>query len=248
MTALAANKQISRKVGDEIAMPAGIDIVYQGAMVGTRLSDGYAYPIADTTGYKFEGIAVDYVNNSAGAAGDKNVTVHRNGEFLMTFESTIAQTNVGDAVFAADDNVVDIAGDISANIYVGSISEYVSTTTAWVRIDVDAAVNAGGIIDDPGTLGAIAPVNGVCAMVTGTAAETRTLAIPSNVGDILTMTLDTDGGGNAVVTVASAINQSGVNTLTFASAGDTISLRARTQGGTNKWTLISNDSVALSVV
>ena len=102
-------------------------------------------------------------------------------------------------------------------------------------------------IADPGASGAI-PVlsNGVCNL-TSAGAETRTLAIPTFVGQLLTICLDTDGG-DCVVTVASSVNQTGNNTITFNDAGDTVTLVGRTVGGTHKWVLLSNDGASLSTV
>lgn len=106
---------------------------------------------------------------------------------------------------------------------------------------------SAALIADPGASGAI-PVtaDGVCALTTA-GAETRTLAIPSYVGQQLTLTLDTDGG-DAVVTVASAINQTGNNTITLNDAGDTIHLVGSTVGGIRRWCTVSNDGCTLSTV
>lgn len=102
-------------------------------------------------------------------------------------------------------------------------------------------------IADPGDTGAIGvDKSGVCPIVTA-GAETRTLAIPSFIGQSVMLCLDTDGG-DAVITVASAVNQTGNNTLTFADAGDEISLKAISVGGTLAWRVASNDGVALSTV
>ena len=102
-------------------------------------------------------------------------------------------------------------------------------------------------IADPGASGAIPVVsNGVCNL-TSAGAETRTLAIPTFVGQLLTLCMDTDGG-DITLTVASAINQTGNNTIVFNDAGDTVTLVGRTVGSTRKWCLVSSDGVALSTV
>jgi len=74
---------------------------------------------------------------------------------------------------------------------------------------------------DPGDAGAI-PTDkmGVCNLVSGAAAETRTLGRPEYVGQLLVLNFDTDGGGNIVITCASTFNQTANNTLTFADAGE----------------------------
>jgi hypothetical protein len=118
-------------------------------------------------------------------------------------------------------------------------------------VDIQAGATLAGslfpAITDPGDAGAV-PVtgNGVCAITTA-GAETRTVAIPGFIGQQITLALDTDGG-DCVVTVASAVNQTGNNTLTGADAGDEITLRAITSGGTLAWRVASNDGWALATV
>lgn len=102
-------------------------------------------------------------------------------------------------------------------------------------------------IADPGDAGAIAVTgSGSCALVTA-GAETRTIAIPSYKGYTVNLYLDTDGG-DCVITAASAINQAGNNTITLDDAGDWISLRAISVGGTLAWRVVANDGCTLSTV
>jgi hypothetical protein len=103
------------------------------------------------------------------------------------------------------------------------------------------------LIVDPGNAGAISVLNdGVCALTTGGSAQTRTVAIPSFVGQRLTLCLDTDGGGDVAVTFASDIDQSGNNVWTAGDAGDTLELVGATIGGTRAWRMIANLGGALS--
>lgn len=102
-------------------------------------------------------------------------------------------------------------------------------------------------IADPGDAGAI-PVtaSGFCSIVSE-GAETRTLAIPTFLGQELLITMDTDGG-TVTLTVASAINATGNNTLTFAEESDTIFLVAVSKQDVLCWRVMGNDGVALSTV
>lgn len=103
------------------------------------------------------------------------------------------------------------------------------------------------LIADPGNAGAISVLNdGVCALTTGGSAQTRTVAIPSFVGQRLTLCLDTDGGGDVAVTFASDIDQSGNNVWTAGDAGDTLELVGATIGGTRAWRMVTNLGGALS--
>jgi hypothetical protein len=102
-------------------------------------------------------------------------------------------------------------------------------------------------VADPGDAGAIPVTQSASVAITTAGAETRTLAIPTFIGQRLSICLDTDGG-DCVITVASAVNQTGNNTLTGADAGDHISLEAITVGGTLAWRVLANDGWALSTV
>lgn len=102
-------------------------------------------------------------------------------------------------------------------------------------------------ITDPGDAGAIPVTNsGVCPM-TSAGAETRTLAIPSFIGQQLSL-IDDVHVGNIIVTVASAVNQTGNNTLTFGAAADSCFLVAMQLAGVLVWRIMGNDGVALSTV
>lgn len=95
-------------------------------------------------------------------------------------------------------------------------------------------------IADPGASGAIPVVgyvDGICMLVTA-AAESRTVADPTHVGQRLTLFLDTDGG-DCTVTFASDITQtSGENVATFGDVGDYIMVEAISVSGTAKWRLV----------
>ena len=107
------------------------------------------------------------------------------------------------------------------------------------------AAAAAFAIADPGDAGAI-PVttDGVCAL-TSAGAETRTLAIPTFMGQRLSLVCDTYVG-NIVVTSAQALNQAGNTIMTFGAVRDYIALEAITVGGALRWQVLGNDGVALS--
>ena len=62
----------------------------------------------------------------------------------------------------------------------------------------------------------------------------------------MTITLDTDGGADRVITVAAAINQAGNTQITLAAAGDTISLIGTTIAGGRVWRVLQNDGPVLA--
>ena len=103
-------------------------------------------------------------------------------------------------------------------------------------------------IADVGT-GVAVPVSKSVHMpiVTGASGETNTVAIPTFAGQVLILSLRTDGGGDRVVTFASAINGAGNTIATFGTAKQTLKLLGIRSGSTYAWVIESNiGSVALS--
>lgn len=102
-------------------------------------------------------------------------------------------------------------------------------------------------ITDPGNAGAIpVTVSGYVPLVTGSA-HTRTLADPTFIGQELLLYVKTDGG-TVVITTASAINQTGNNTITMADVRDSIRLQAIESGSNKVWDVVANNGAALSTV
>lgn len=99
-------------------------------------------------------------------------------------------------------------------------------------------------IPDPGASGAIVVDRdqGICALTT-TGAETRTLANPADIGIRFSMCMEVDGG-DCVVTVASAYDETGSTTITFNDTGDSIHLISVAEGArTYRWRVIGFDGV-----
>jgi len=122
--------------------------------------------------------------------------------------------------------------------------EYSFGISGWVAVDGIAK-----IVTDPGDAAAI-PVSNAHASIaiTTAAAETNTLAIPTIQGQTLSLFVDTYAVGDRVITVASAINQAGNNTITLGAAADFIKLEAVTLAGALAWQVVANDGAALSTV
>lgn len=103
------------------------------------------------------------------------------------------------------------------------------------------------VVADPGTAAAIPVTKSASISLTiGAGAETNTLAIPTFVGQTLNIVAGVIGAGSRAITSAQAINQTGNTVMTFGQLRDFIALRAVTVAGVLKWTVTSNDGVALS--
>lgn len=133
--ALSADKTTEYTEGVDLSIPVDDgDKIYAGAMVCVNAA-GYAVVGADTAGLIFMGIAREQADNSLGLDGAINVTVRRRGLFKMAFHTAISIANVGDNVFIYDDEAVDVAGNVTHDIFVGIIAGYIDTTHAWVDIE-----------------------------------------------------------------------------------------------------------------
>lgn len=163
----------------------------------------------------------------------------------------VAESSAGVGV-TVDGVLIKDGGIVLADAAVLEV-DTVNEATAAAGVTIDGLLIKDGsvrpdVIADPGAAGAI-PVDesGTCAITTA-GAETRTLAIPTFAGQEIAISMDVDGPGDAVITVAQAINQAGNNTITLNDAGDFILLVGVTVGGALRWRVAANDGAVLSTV
>lgn len=223
-----------------------------------------------------DGEAIDYTPNSAVAAGQVVVQNGMVGVAIAAIKADeLGALEVFGAFSIVKETGAISAGNAlywksNGNPVNGDAGTGALTTTAagnsfagWAMADAlsgDERVNAllvrtpsltvGSItkpIADPGNAGAIPVTSGGYVPIVTAGSETRTLAIPTFVGQELLLFVKTDGG-TAVITVASAINQAGNNTITMADVNDSIRLHAIDNNGTLAWRVVCNDGAALSTV
>ena len=78
MSALTRDRATPYREGIEVEYPVAANMkIYAGSLVCVNAA-GYAVPAADTSGYRFAGVALEQVDNSDGG---KNVRVRRAGVF-----------------------------------------------------------------------------------------------------------------------------------------------------------------------
>lgn len=101
------------------------------------------------------------------------------------------------------------------------------------------------VLADPGSGGALPVTSFGNVSMTSAGAENRSIAGPSFVGQILTLSVAVLGG---VITVTSSVilNQAGNTVMTFGAVTDSISLIGAYVGGALVWRVLANDGVALS--
>ena len=100
---------------------------------------------------------------------------------------------------------------------------------------------------DPGAGNSItATGNWTIVELVTAASEARSLKDPVKSGQVIILTLKTDGG-DCAVTADTSVNTAGNTVITFGAAGDTGGL-TRLPNGTSgyKWIITANDTAALS--
>ena len=136
MTALAADIDSRPRKGTpkEQRFPVAVDIIYKNSLVMINAA-GYLAPAADTVGCRVVGVASEQVDNSGGSAGDLFCLVHYDAKWLFSSTSTLTQAHVALVnVVVADDNNVGLAADETNDIPAGCVSDFVSSSQAWVHI------------------------------------------------------------------------------------------------------------------
>lgn len=135
----------------------------------------------------------------------------------------------------------------SATGLFGSSTNAAAAAFSWIlgrTVGISATT-----IADPGTAAAI-PVTdsgSIDLTIAAGVAETNTLAIPTNVGQVLVISAGTvGGGGTRAITCAQAINVAGNTIMTFDAASDWIALIGVSVAGALRWRVLQNANVALS--
>ncbi len=128
------------------------------------------------------------------------------------------------------------------------VSGVVSDIGTMLITHEGAASSTAETITDPGNTVKAIPVlrSGICP-ITSTTSDTRTLAAPTFLGQIIGLSHDVDGG-SCVITVSAAFNDTGNNTITMTDAGEAITLIAMQIAGAPRWRILSNDGCTLSTV
>ncbi len=134
MTAITALKDTRRQEGVILPFPVEeATKIVEGALVSVNAA-GYAVNATDTASERVVGVATAEADNTSGADGAIDVTVWTDGvhDFVSAFSATIA--NVGDKVYALDNQTVDVAGSLTNDILVGVVVGVISTSKVRVML------------------------------------------------------------------------------------------------------------------
>jgi len=126
---LTANSTLHHVRGEQSEYPQSAAAIYEGKLLGD--SAGYARQLV--AGDRFIGHSQEYYDNSAGSAGDHNITRLRGRYRLQVTLSGVAVTDVGETVFASDAETLTLTP--GGNSPVGRVDRYVTTDTAIVEFD-----------------------------------------------------------------------------------------------------------------
>jgi hypothetical protein len=133
MAALTQDRPTPYREGIELEFPvAAGGKIYAGSLICLN-AQGFAVPAADSSGFHFIGVAMEQVDNGAGANGDKVVRIRRTGVFEFDAGS-ITQAMVGSPMYAVDDHTFDDTAGVSNHIQVGVLVKFESATQGWLDI------------------------------------------------------------------------------------------------------------------
>ena len=131
--ALTQDRASAQRDGVDVAVPvAAAAEIFAGSIVALD-ADGYAVPASDTAGLTVFGVAREHVDNSDGSDGDLDVIVTRGKDWLMK-GSGLTQALVGQTVYVSDDETVTTAATATNDIPAGTLTQFDSATSGWVRI------------------------------------------------------------------------------------------------------------------
>lgn len=183
-----------------------------------------------------------------------SITFGTGADIVFTVDGTnvIVEQGAGAGLFleeAAAVRIVDTTDNTKRQAY--DVSGVTTATTRTYTVpDFNYAPGVSVVpaaAADPGT-GAAIPVTGSVSipLTIGTGAETNTLAIPTAIGQRLSLVASVAGGGTRTITASQTINQTGNTKMAFTQLADWIVLEGVSIAGALRWRVASNDGVTLS--
>lgn len=131
------NREAGLQDGKQRRLLAAASHFYAGELVSFAAATGLIAKAGDNAGDKFAGVVMEERDNTGVAAGadpESRVLVARKGEAEFVYAGTATQANVGDVVYATDSQTVDVAGDLTNDVKVGTIVEVIDATHVRVAL------------------------------------------------------------------------------------------------------------------
>jgi hypothetical protein len=239
MSAATSDRKSAERSGRASVMSVLSAVVIFGRTLVGKTIAGLARPGAKSIpGLTIVGVSSEYVDNSAGADGDKTVAFER-GVYPFDNGGDITVAHVGKACYADDDSTVYLDDLVGVRPYVGRIKD-VDSNYVWVDVgDGKAPVKTALVVNVADLVAADAKVYRVIAPCAGLIKRIHTgLNEHAVAGADATITskingVAVTGGVVTIALAASVIGDKDVATPTAANVvaeGDEISL---TVGGGN---------------
>lgn len=136
MTATTTDRDTRRSDGKLKSMKMTNVKIPKGVLTCINTS-GYVTNGADTASFLFAGVSYEMVDNSAGAAGAREIRIEKTGEHTFAYNGgDAAQAVVGKECHIVDNQTVDDDALATTNdVKCGVIAEVISASQVRVRID-----------------------------------------------------------------------------------------------------------------
>lgn len=120
-------------LGELVSHPVAASTIIRNGVIVSFNTSGYLVEGTDTLNELGAGVALEHVDNSAGANGDLTCKVRRIGicEFAA---SGLAVTDVGKALFIVDNQTVGVAATTTNDVQIGTLAYFKSATVAPVAL------------------------------------------------------------------------------------------------------------------
>jgi len=137
MPALTAERDTKRRAGDQMSLPvAAATKLFAGSIVAVSAATGFATKGAVAANLVAVGVARETVDNSAGAAGDKQVPVDREGWFKFANSAAadaIARDDIGKDCYMVDDQTVALTDGGATRSKAGKIRDVDADGGVWIE-------------------------------------------------------------------------------------------------------------------
>ncbi len=247
--AVTANQLTKRQDGMRQSFPvAASTVIYEGTLAFLSAT-GHLSATTATGQNRFAGVALAFVDNSSGSAGDLQAEVYAEGVFELV-GTGFSQASVGLSVFATDNYAITTAPSASG-VYIGECVGFVSSTKILVCIDPDGIAPVSTTVVKTADYTVTAAESGRTFTNTG-AAGAVTFALPAAVAGLryrfrvgVAQQLRIDPNGTETISLPSTGAPSAAGAYIVADAiGETVDIQCVEAGSwsvfgfTGTWTAV----------
>lgn len=233
--AVTANQLTKRQDGCRVSYPiAASTTIYEGTL-NFLTATGYLDDDTASGVNRFAGVALAYVDNGSGSAGDNQGEVYAEGVFELV-GTGFTQASVGLDVYATDNYTVTCAPSASS-VRIGRCEGYISSTKILVAIDPDGPAVTGATVTKTADYTVTTADNGKTfstAGASGTVVFAMPAAVPGlryrfYVGAAQELRIDPNGTETAGLP-STGVQQAAGAYLTANAAGETLDLQCVVAG------------------